>query len=252
MSEVCLVNTLINTLREERVLRKKGSFYHYVQLSFSYNSNKIEGSTLTSEQTELLYNENRVYPQENVLNYFDIVEMKNHFKVIDFILDRDREPLTEEYIKRVHKILKLNSQDEELGYPIGEYKNKPNIIVSGSENYKTSSVKNASGDINALLMEFSQLTLIKIEDIVDFHVRFERIHPFQDGNGRVGRVIMFKQCLEHGIMPFIIEDRFKANYLKGIKSWQTERGYLLDTCLYAQDIFSERFDSYQKIIKEID
>ena len=232
----------IKMLKKELLAQKsskfKGNIYHYSQVNFSYNSNKIEGSTLTSDQTEAIFSSNSLISNE-VIKLNDIIESKNHFKLFDFVLDNIDEELSKEMILNMHKILKQNTTDaEDARYNVGEFKKMPNII--GSINIvKTSDPENVKKDIDFLLKSYKNLEKINLENIIDFHVKFERIHPFSDGNGRVGRIIMFKECLKNDIMPFIISDKDRLFYLRGLKEYDKDKMFLIDTIKSAQDIYEK-------------
>lgn len=232
----------IKMLKKELLAQKsskfKGNIYHYSQVNFSYNSNKIEGSTLTSDQTEAIFSSNSLISNE-VIKLNDIIESKNHFKLFDFVLDNIDEELSKEMILNMHKILKQNTTDaEDARYNVGEFKKMPNII--GSINIvKTSDPENVEKDIDFLLKSYKNLEKINLENIIDFHVKFERIHPFSDGNGRVGRIIMFKECLKNDIMPFIISDKDRLFYLRGLKEYDKDKMFLIDTIKSAQDIYEK-------------
>lgn len=232
----------INKLKEELISQKnskfKGNIYHYSQVNFSYNSNKIEGSRLTEEQTEAIFDTSSfIHKSDNLIKLDDLTESKNHFKLFDYILEHIDDELSKEMIIEMNKILKRNTTDEDNPrYNVGGFKVVPNII--GLVNViKTSDPKDVEKDIDKLLTEYKSLKNITIEDIIDFHVKFERIHPFGDGNGRVGRIIMFKECLKNNIMPFIILDSDKAYYMRGLKEYDTDPMFLIDTCKREQDIY---------------
>ena len=232
----------INKLKEELISQKnskfKGNIYHYSQVNFSYNSNKIEGSRLTEEQTEAIFDTSSFIPKsDDLIKLDDLIESKNHFKLFDYILEHIDDELSKEMIIEMNKILKRNTTDEDdPRYNVGGFKVVPNII--GLVNViKTSDPKDVEKDIDKLLTEYNSLKNITIEDIIDFHVKFERIHPFGDGNGRVGRIIMFKECLKNNIMPFIILDSDKAYYMRGLKEYDNDPMFLIDTCKRAQDIY---------------
>ena len=225
---------LLNKLREEKSSGLKGDLFNETQIKFTYNTNRIEGSQLSEEQTRYIYETNTIFADngETAVNVDDIIETINHFTCFDYLLEIANENLSEEHIKKFHSLLKYNTSDsKKTWFNIGEYKSKPNV-VGGEE---TSLPSQVSLDIKNLLISYHKKKKISFEDIVDFHFQFERIHPFQDGNGRVGRLIMFKECLAHDILPFIIEDENKFFYYRGLKEYMSEKGYLTDTCLAAQD-----------------
>lgn len=234
-----LVKKLKKELLKQKESKFKGNIYHYSQIKFSYNSNKIEGSRLTEEQTESIFDTESFIPKsEDLVKLDDLIELKNHFRLFDYMLDNIDNPLSKEMIIRMNVILKRNTSDEDNPrYNVGGFKIVPNII--GMVNViKTSDPKDVKQHIDKLLSEYNSKTNITISDIIDFHVRFERIHPFGDGNGRVGRMIMFKECLKNNVMPFIILDKDKSYYLRGLKEYDNEKGYLRDTCLNAQDAYA--------------
>lgn len=222
----------------------KGNLYHNTQIIFSYNTNHIEGSKLTEEQTRFIYETNTILFGANEMTKIDdILETTNHFKMVDYMLEIAEEKLTEEIIKEFHKILKEGTSDSRKDwFNVGEYKRLPNEAGS----MKTTDPKNVKRDIEKLLQWYNSINMVTINDIIEFHSRFEKIHPFQDGNGRVGRIIAFKECLKNGIIPFIILDEDKIFYYRGIKEYQSngEKGYLIDTCLNAQDQYTEMIKYY--------
>lgn len=226
-------NILLRQLRDEKKHKISGGLYHELQIRMTYNSNHMEGSALSEEQTRRIFETNTLGCEEN-LSVDDIVETVNHFRALDYCIDRAEEELTEEMIKELHKILKAGTQDERLEwFNVGEYKVRPNV-VGGS---KTSDPQNVAADMQKLLATYHRKTEVSFEDIIEFHFQFERIHPFQDGNGRVGRLIAFKECLKHAHVPFIIEDKKKYFYYRGLREFLYEPGYLIDTCYDGQDTF---------------
>ena len=230
-SEVC-DNKILQTLREEKSAKISGGLYHETQIRLTYNSNRIEGSKLSEDQTRLIFETNTIGTEEG-LPVDDIIETANHFRAIDYVIDCAEEALTEDIIKKIHKILKNGTKDSYLSwFNVGDYKKKANV-VGGNE---TTSPENVPAAIKTLLSEYAKKE-VTINDIIEFHYNFEKIHPFQDGNGRVGRLICFKECLRFNIVPFIIEDGKKAFYYRGLKEWDTEKGYLTDTCLDGQDAY---------------
>lgn len=228
---------LLKLLREEKEMKLKGGIYHQTQVKLAYNSNRIEGSVLSEEQTRYIYETNTIaMPKEEATPVDDIIETINHFQCFDYMLDIADQELTEQVIKEFHRLVKSNTSDSRKEwFRVGEYKAKPNM-VGDSKTVMPSKVK---GEIAKLLIDYHSLDEVKFEDIVEFHYQFESIHPFQDGNGRVGRMILFKECLRWGITPFIIEDRHKQFYYRGLKEFKEERGYLLDTCYAAQDEYEK-------------
>jgi len=225
---------LLKILREQKEARLKGGIYHRVQIDLTYNSNHIEGSRLTHDQTRYIFETNTIGVSGSPINIDDIVETTNHFRAIDYIIDNTEQPLSESYIKELHRILKSGTSDERREwFSVGEYKKLPNE-AGGND---TSLPENVHADMESLLSEYNSIESYTFDDIIDFHERFETIHPFQDGNGRVGRLIMFRECLRCGIVPFIITDDLKMFYYNGLRHWPSIKGYLRDTCLTAQDNF---------------
>ena len=226
-------NELLQTLRDEKNIRMPGGLYHELQVRMTYNSNHIEGSKINEDQTRLIFETNTIDVGEGI-PVDDIIETVNHFRAIDYVIDHAEEPLTEDMIKELHRILKQGTRDSTLAwFAVGDYKKRANV-VGGKE---TAKPKDVSTKMNALLLRYEALDTVSIEDVIEFHYNFERIHPFQDGNGRVGRLVAIKECLRYGIVPFIIEDSKKMFYYRGLSEWETEKGYLTDTCLDGQDTF---------------
>ena len=227
---------LLKAFREQKASRLKGSIYHRTQIDLTYNSNHIEGSRLTHDQTRYIFETNTIGITDNSVNVDDIVETVNHFRCIDYIIDHTEERLTEDYIKHLHLLLKTGTSDSRKDWSaVGDYKRLPNE-VGGQE---TCAPEEVHRQLKALLNDYNQHHPKSFEDILDLHVRFELIHPFQDGNGRVGRLLMFKECLANGIVPFIITDELKMFYYRGLKEWGHVNGYLTDTCLTAQDQYKD-------------
>ena len=234
--------TLLDTLREEKAGKCSGGIYHKTQIDLTYNSNHIEGSRLTHEQTRYIFDTNTISGGNEVLNVDDVIETTNHFRCIDMIIDHAKAVLTEKFIKELHMTVKSGTSDSRKDwFAVGDYKKLPNE-VGGMETALPEEVDNK---MKALLTEYKAKEGKTLEDILDFHVKFERIHPFQDGNGRVGRLIMFKECLKYNIVPFIIEDSLKIFYYRGLKEWDNEKGYLTDTCLTAQDRYKAYLDYFR-------
>ena len=230
---------LLSRLREEKESRYKGGIYHYVQVALTYNSNHIEGSKLTEEQTRNIFETNTIGIFDDSVNVDDIIETNNHFRAIDYIIDNASQKLSENLIKELHRIIKSGTSDERKSwFQVGDYKTLPNE-VGGKETTTPEFVKT---EMSQLIKLYNSKKDIIFEDIIDFHYQFETIHPFQDGNGRVGRLIMFKECLRLGIIPFVITDRLKMFYYRGLSEWPHIKGYLLDTCLAAQDEFKARLE----------
>lgn len=234
--------TLLDILQEEKAGKYSGGIYHKTQIDLTYNSNHIEGSRLTHDQTRYIFETNTIGVEKEALNVDDVIETVNHFRCIDMIIDHARATLTEKFIKELHLILKTGTSDSRKDwFAVGAYKKLPNE-VGGID---TALPEEVSDKMKALLVEYNSKEEKSFEDILDFHVKFERIHPFQDGNGRVGRLIMFKECLKYNIVPFIIEDNLKMFYYRGLKEWNDENGYLTDTCLTAQDRFKAYLDYFR-------
>ena len=224
--------TLLDILRDQKEGKYSGGIYHRTQIDLTYNSNHMEGSRLTRNQTRYIFETNTVSVENEVLNVDDVIETVNHFRCIDLVIDHADDILSEKFIKELHLTLKNGTSDSRKDwFAVGEYKKIPNE-VGGMD---TALPEEVADKMKTLLKEYNVIKEKTLEDILDFHVKFERIHPFQDGNGRVGRLIMFKECLKHNIVPFIIEDNLKLFYYRGLKEWDNEKGYLTDTCLTAQD-----------------
>ena len=234
--------TLLDILKDEKANRYSGGIYHKTQIDLTYNSNHMEGSRLTHDQTRYIFETNTLGVEKDVLNVDDVLETVNHFRCIDMIIDHAKAILTEKFIKKLHLILKNGTSDARKDwFAVGDYKKLPNE-VGGMD---TTLPEEVADRIRELLTEYNSKEEKTLEDVLDFHVRFERIHPFQDGNGRVGRLIMFKECLKYNIVPFIIEDDMKMFYYRGLKEWNNEKGYLMDTCLTAQDRYKKYLDYFQ-------
>ena len=234
--------SLLNLLQEEKASRYAGGIYHKTQIELTYNSNHMEGSRLTHEQTRYIFETNTIGVENEVLNVDDVLETTNHFRCIDMIIDHAKTTLSENFIKDLHLTLKNGTSDSRKEwFVVGDYKKVPNEV--GGMN--TALPEEVPGRMKELLKEYNGKKEKTFEDILDFHVRFERIHPFQDGNGRVGRLILFKECLKYNIVPFIIDDQLKMFYYRGLKEWDYERGYLMDTCLSAQDKYKAYLDYFR-------
>lgn len=234
--------TLLEILQHEKAARYSGGIYHKTQIEMTYNSNHIEGSRLTHDQTRYIFETNTIGVTGEAVNVDDVIETANHFRCIDFIIEHAKSALSEKMIKKLHLMLKTGTSDARQDwFAVGAYKKMPNEVGGMA----TSLPENVAAEMQALLAAYSAKKAKTLEDILDFHVRFERIHPFQDGNGRVGRLIMFKECLKYGIVPFIIEDNLKMFYYRGLKEWGREKGYLTDTCLTAQDRYKAYLDYFR-------
>ncbi len=230
--EVC-DNPILQILREEMENKISGGLYHETQVRLTYNSNRIEGSKLTEEQTRMIFETNTVDVGDGV-PVDDIIETANHFRAVDYMITHAEDDLNEGFVKELHKILKTATKDATLSwFAVGDYKKRPNT-VGGRITTKPAEVANA---VQNLLREYHFKECVTFEDIVDLHFRFECIHPFQDGNGRVGRLIAFKECLKHNIIPFIIEDQKKIYYYRGLREYENERGFLVGTCYDGQDTY---------------
>lgn len=225
-------NILLNHLKEQKEMKLKGGIYHRTQIDLTYNSNRIEGSKLTHDQTRYIFETNTIGTSKESINIDDIIETTNHFRCIDLIIDKAKSKLTETLIKELHYLLKAGTSDNRKAwFNVGEYKKLPNE-VGGNE---TCPPKEVVAKMKKLLSDYHNIEKKTFEDIIDFHYQFEVIHPFQDGNGRVGRLIMFKECLANNMVPFIIDEEIKLFYYRGLQEWTNIREYLLDTCLTAQD-----------------
>ena len=234
--------TLLNILKVEQAAKTSGGIYHKLQIELTYNSNHIEGSRLTHDQTRYIFETNTIGATDGTMNVDDIVETANHFKCIDMIITQAKYQLSEKFIKELHQTLKSGTSDSRLDwFAVGDYKRMPNE-VGGKE---TTPPEQVADELKKLLAEYNAVKDKTLTEIIDFHVRFESIHPFQDGNGRVGRLIMFKECLRNGIVPFIIDDDMKLFYYRGLHEWSSEKGYLIDTCLAAQDKFKKYLDYFR-------
>lgn len=234
--------TVLEVLRDEMVHNISGGLYHKTQIELTYNSNHMEGSRLTHDQTRCIFETNIVGADEGVLHVDDIIETSNHFRCMDKIIRKAEIKLTEKFIKELHLVLKSGTSDSKVSwFAVGDYKKRPNE-VGGMTNTLP---ENVGGEMKSLINKYNALPEVTLDDILDFHVKFERIHPFQDGNGRIGRLIVFKECLKHDIVPFIIEDDMKIFYYRGLSEWDNEKGYLTDTCLSAQDKYKSYLDYFR-------
>ncbi|PPL00229.1 Fic family protein [Parapedobacter indicus] len=235
-------NPLLNHLKEQKDMRLKGGIYHRTQIDLTYNSNRIEGSKLTHDQTRYIFETNTIGVSTESVNVDDIIETTSHFRCIDLIIDKANAKLTESFIKELHFLLKSGTSDSRKDwFNVGEYKKLPNE-VGGNE---TCPPKEVAARIKELLSNYHRGERKTFEDIIDFHYQFEIIHPFQDGNGRVGRLIMFKECLANNIIPFIIDEDIKLFYYRGLQEWPRVKDYLLDTCLTAQDNYKAILEYFE-------
>lgn len=234
--------TLLDILKYEMKNKIKGGIYHKIQIDLTYNSNHIEGSKLTHDQTRYIYETNSIGLEGNTVNIDDIVETVNHFRCIDLVIDRANSELSESFIKKLHFILKTGTKSSNnKRFVVGDYKKYPNIVG----NMETTKPEDVPKEMKDLLNEYNNNKTKTLTDILDFHYHFESIHPFQDGNGRIGRLIMFKECLKSNIVPFIINDDIKLFYYRGLKEWKNEKRFLSDTCLSAQDKFKKYLDYFK-------
>ena len=237
-----MVMPLLAVLREQKDAKLKGGIYHRTQIDLTYNSNHIEGSRLTHDQTRYIFETNTIGIEGESVRVDDIIETTNHFRCIDIIIDRAEERLTESLIKELHAVLKAGTSDSRRDwFAVGGYKRLPNE-VGGND---TTAPEDVKQEMKALLAEYNAIKKKSFDDILDLHQRFEAIHPFQDGNGRVGRLIMFKECLANGVVPFIITDDLKMFYYRGLQQWPRIKEYLRDTCLTAQDNYKALLDYFK-------
>ena len=233
---------LLKRLREEKEGKISGGIYHRTQIDLTYNSNHIEGSRLTHEQTRYIFETNTIAVTDESVNVDDIVETTNHFRCIDLIIDHAEEKLSEVFIKEIHRNLKAGTSDSRKSwFHVGDYKKLPNEVGGNA----TCAPEDVHARMKELLASYNAIKEKSLEDIIDFHQKFESIHPFQDGNGRVGRLVMFKECLANGIVPFIITEELKLFYYRGLKEWGHVNGYLTDTCLAAQDYYKTLLDYFK-------
>lgn len=234
--------TLLAVLKAEKAAKLPGGIYHKLQIDLTYNSNHMEGGRLTHDQTRFIFETNTIGTADGAVKVDDVVEAANHFRCIDMIIESANYPLSEAFIRQLHAVLKSGTSDSRLDwFAVGEYKRLPNE-VGGLD---TTPPESVGTEMKRLLGEYNAVKEKTFDELLDFHYRFERIHPFQDGNGRVGRLLLFKECLRNRIVPFIIEDDLKYYYYRGLQQWQRERGYLRDTCLTAQDRFKRYLDYFR-------
>ena len=240
--KVVLSTTLLEVLSAEKKAKLSGGIYHNVQIELTYNSNHIEGSRLTHEQTRYIFETNTIVIDGGAVKVDDIVETANHFKCVDMIIENAKKPITEMFIKELHCTLKSGTTDaREDWFAVGDYKRLPNTIGD----MFTAQPEEVAQKMKELLSEYNAKKEKTFDDLLDFHYKFECIHPFQDGNGRIGRLLLFKECLKYNIVPFIIDEELKLFYYRGLKEWMNERGYLRDTCLMAQDKFKLYLDYFK-------
>ena len=235
-------SNLLEVLKAEKASKISGGIYHKIQVELTYNSNHIEGSKLTHDQTRYIYETNTIGFTDSTINVDDIVETANHFKCIDMVIDKAAKPLSETFIKQLHMVLKNGTSDSRKDwFAVGDYKKFPNEVGVKI----TTPPEEVHDKIKALISAYNKTDNKSFDDLISFHYEFERIHPFQDGNGRIGRLILFKECLKHNIVPFIVDENLKMFYYRGLSEWQNEKGYLIDTCLTAQDKFKKHLDYFR-------
>lgn len=235
-------SNLLEVLKAEKASKISGGIYHKIQVELTYNSNHIEGSKLTHDQTRYIYETNTIGFTDSTINVDDIVETANHFKCIDMVIDNAAKPLSETFIKQLHMVLKNGTSDSRKDwFAVGDYKKYPNEVGGKI----TTPPEEVHDKIKALISAYNKTDNKSFDDLISFHYEFERIHPFQDGNGRIGRLILFKECLKHNIVPFIIDENLKMFYYRGLNEWKSEKGYLIDTCLTAQDKFKKYLDYFR-------
>lgn len=233
---------LLSALLAEKRLGVSGGIYHKVQVELTYNSNHIEGSRLSHEQTRFIYETNTIGVAEGSVLIDDVIEAVNHFRCVDMVIMNARKPLSQRFIKYLHRVLKSGTSDGDKGwFAVGEYKRLPNEVAGMA----TVAPEDVEQEMSALLESYAAIDQKSLDDLLEFHHRFERIHPFQDGNGRVGRLILFKECLRNGIVPFVIDEQLKFAYYRGLAQWKNERGFLRETCLSAQDKFKAWLNYYK-------
>ena len=235
-------SNLLEVLKAEKASKISGGIYHKIQVELTYNSNHIEGSKLTHDQTRYIYETNTIGFTDSTINVDDIVETANHFKCIDMVIDKTAKSLSETFIKQLHMVLKNGTSDSRKDwFAVGDYKKYPNEVGGKI----TTPPEEVNDKIKALISAYNKTDNKSFDDLISFHYEFERIHPFQDGNGRIGRLILFKECLKQNIVPFIIDENLKMFYYRGLSEWQNEKGYLIDTCLTAQDKFKKYLDYFR-------
>lgn len=233
---------LLDILKREKETKLHGGIYHKLQIDMTYNSNHIEGNKLTHDQTRYIFETKTIGITDESILVDDIIETTNHFRCIDLAIEAAKTKLSESLIKQFHYILKSGTSDfTKPWFKVGDYK----IIENEVGGIETVSPKDVKVKMKELLLWYNSISNITLNDIIEFHYKFERIHPFQDGNGRVGRLIMLKECLKHNIVPILILDEYKAFYYRGLKEWKNEPGYLKDTCLHGQDIFKKYLEYFK-------
>ena len=234
--------TVLSVLKEEQQTHISGGLYHKVQIELTYNSNHMEGSRLTQDQTRYIFETNTIGFENEMIRVDDVIETANHFRCIDYIIENVNQPLSESFIKRLHFMLKNGTTDSrKTWFAVGDYKLEPNEVGG----HRTTEPENVESEMKMLLEWYRTKASLTLDDLLEFHYRFERIHPFQDGNGRVGRLLLFKECIRNTIVPFIIEDNIKLFYYRGLNEWTNEKGFLRDTCLTAQDRFKMYLDYFR-------
>lgn len=235
-------SNLLEVLKAEKASKISGGIYHKIQVELTYNSNHIEGSKLTHDQTRYIYETNTIGFTDSTINVDDIVETANHFKCIDMVIDKTAKPLSETFIKQLHMVLKNGTSDSRKDwFAVGDYKKYPNEVGGKI----TTPPEEVHDKIKALISAYNKTDNKSFDDLISFHYEFECIHPFQDGNGRIGRLILFKECLKNNIVPFIIDENLKMFYYRGLNEWKSEKGYLIDTCLTAQDKFKKYLEYFR-------
>lgn len=234
--------TLLELLKAEKAAKIRGGIYHKIQIDLTYNSNHMEGSQLTHDQTRYIFETNTIGVSNTSVKVDDVVETANHFQCVDMVIENAAYPISESFIKQLHAVLKNGTTDSRLDwFSVGNYKKLPNEVGG----MPTALPENVGSEMKRLIADYNAKKEKTLDDLLEFHYRFERIHPFQDGNGRVGRLILFKECLRNQIVPFIIEDDLKMFYYRGLAEWEREQGYLRDTCLTAQDRFKTYLDYFR-------
>ncbi len=240
VEDISSSNIILETLQKEKSVKLSGGLYHQTQVKLTYNSNHIEGSKLTEDQTRFIFETKTLGDIGTNIPLDDVIETNNHFRCIDYVIDNANEQLSEDLILTLQLYLKEGTEHSKQ-FGAGKYKTMPNV-VGGND---TTLPEDVSKEMKELLSWYNKIKTPSFEDIVEFHYRFERIHPFQDGNGRIGRLIAFKECLKNNIVPFYIDDKFKFEYYRGLKEWKNEKGYLLETCRFGQDLYKELLNYFK-------